>query len=70
LRDLVALTEIGAGLRDSLLEVRGEVFAVNKEGLIAEEMLELLGLRVQVTDGIISSILPSILTWEAEAIRA
>lgn len=57
-------------MRDSLLEVRGEVFAVNKEGLIAEEMLELLGLRVQVTDGIISSILPSILTWEAEAIRA
>jgi len=57
-------------LRDGLLEVRGEVFAVNKEGLIAEEMLELLGLRVQVTDGIISSILPSILTWEAEAIRA
>jgi hypothetical protein len=33
-------------------------------------MLEFLCLRIQVTDGIISSILSSILTWEAEAIRA
>ena len=68
--DLVALTEIGAGLRNGLLEVRSEVFAVNEEGLIAEEMLKFLCLRVQVTDGIISSVLSSILTWEAEAIRA
>lgn len=33
-------------------------------------MLELFGLRVQVTDCIISSVLSSILSWEAEAIRA
>ena len=66
----MALTKIGAGLRNGLLEVRSEVLAVNEEGLIAKEMLEFLGLRVQVTDGIISSVLSSILTWEAEAIRA
>ena len=57
-------------MRNGLLEVRSEVFAVNEEGLVAEEMLEFLGLRVQVTDGIISSILSCILTWETEAIRA
>ena len=66
----MALTEIGADLRYGLLEVRSEVFAVNEEGLIAEEMLKLLGLRVQVADGIISTILSSILAWEAEAISA
>lgn len=64
------MTEIGASLRNGLLKVRSKVFAVNEEGLIAKEMLEFLGLRIQVTDGIISSVLSSILTWEAEAIRA
>jgi hypothetical protein len=57
-------------LRNGLLEVRSEVFPINEEGFIAEEMLEFLCLRIQVSDGIISSILSSILTWEAEAIRA
>lgn len=57
-------------MSNSLFKVRSKVFAVNKERLFTEEVLKLLGLGVQVTNSIISTVLSSIFSREAEAIRA
>lgn len=64
----MALTEILADLSNCLLEVSSEVFAVDQQRLITEEVLQILVLRVQVSHGIISTVLSGIFSREAETI--
>lgn len=50
-------------------KVCSEEFTINKERIGLKEIFELLILRVEVTNCVISAVLPCELAWETEPIR-
>ena len=68
LRDVVLGSEFLSDTADSLLEVGREELAVDEQRLFVQQVLEFSILRVQVADGVVSAVLSSVLSGEAEAV--
>jgi hypothetical protein len=62
-------SELLSDSANRFLKVCSEEFTINKERIGLNEIFELLILRVEVTDGVISAVLASELAREAEPIR-
>ena len=69
LGNVMLRSELLSDSANRFLKVCSEEFTINKERIGLNEIFELLILRVEVTDGVISAVLACELAREAEPIR-